>query len=89
MDETTPRPRLLSPQELEEYLDVLKDAGVQEFSGLGLHVSFTPYAPGASEAPYVRVAEREKAKNERDSDWNHKSLWPNGVPPQFPNIKKA
>ena len=70
----------LTPEQLDAYLQILKEHGVTEFLGQGFHVVFTPPAP----APVVedhRTPEPRQA--EIRSMWESPELWPGGEPPTF------
>lgn len=68
----------LEPRELATYLQVLREAGVDEFKCANFSVKLYPTAHVEQILP-----ERNKPAPQR-SLFQDPKLWPGGVPPKFP-----
>lgn len=75
----------IDPIQLQAFLDLLVEAGVEEFEGAGIHVRFTPglFAPENKVDPAESFPERERTA-EVKSLWEMPTLWPGGEAPKFP-----
>lgn len=81
----------VNPEQLEAFLDLLVECGVEEFEGFGMHVRFTSAmftkdkeVPAAPEE-VLRARPEERAAP--TSIWEVPELWPGGKPPRFPDNK--
>lgn len=83
MDENEQDPVLLSAEQMEAWLSMLRDAGVQEFEGPHFSVKFYPPAPPA---PVYETPKEDRPYKEPASTtmWDNPALWPGGKPPTFP-----
>ncbi len=75
----------LDAARLEALLDLLVQAGVEEFEGFGLHVRFTEqmFTPDKQvEATPIPV--QIEARPEPTTMWDVPELWPGGKKPTFP-----
>ena len=85
-------PLITSPDQLDAFLMVLKDNGVEEFSGFGIHVRFIVDEVEEEEVqqtkPQVAEVRNEKAPVEDNNVWRNPALWPGGMPPKFPGDNK-
>jgi hypothetical protein len=82
---------ITSPEQLDAFLDILQDRGVEEFAGFGIHVRFIvdevkdEVQPQLE--PKIEVKEVRTEFIQADppkSIWEEPSLWPGGIVPKFP-----
>lgn len=71
----------MDSSQLEALLDVLRDAGVEEFEGLDIHVRFRKDA--GDPAPVTQDGVRD-FQEVPANPWQNPKLWPGGKPPSFP-----
>lgn len=69
----------LDSQQLEAVLAMLREQGVEEFEGLGIHVKFSQTSAPQAEIDYPERPVRPRSKN----PWEDESLWQGAKPPQF------
>lgn len=84
---------MLTPDELDEYLDVLRDKGVTQFSCEAFSVALGPVPQEEGDEVSVNEAIRQAQKLENAPRiarglFGHPSLFPNGMP-QFPGSERA
>src|SRR5262245_31591878 len=85
---------MLTPQELDEYLDVLREKGATAFSCPEFAVTLGPEPQAdADDLPIgeaIRQAQRQdNLPSVARGIFGHPSLWPNGKPPTFPGAERA
>lgn len=73
----------LTPDQLREYLHVLKAEGVEECHLGELHVRFGAGVASAS----IPVPATRQGPGTPKSMWENPLLWPGGNPPKFPTDK--
>jgi hypothetical protein len=86
---------MISPRELEEILDVLRDKSVTQFTCPEFSCVLGP-EPVDLDATDVSTSEALKQGNQEARKptvargiFGHPSLWPNGVPPMFPGAERS
>jgi len=81
---------MLTPDELEEYLDILQDKKVTHFSCPEFTVSMTAVAGEVHEDMSQAIKEGNEASKSVavHGVFAHRSLWPDGKPPSFPKASK-
>lgn len=81
----------MTPEQLDEYLEVLRDHNVAEFSCPEFSVSLLPAAPrsAATVAADIKEGNESVRAPARHGAFSHPSLWPNGTPPSFPKAERG
>lgn len=73
----------LSTEQLDAYLQLLKDAGVERFECDEFSVRFAPPAPVFEQFPEQIPEAQGSGIPERRSLFQDPNLWPGGQPPTF------
>lgn len=77
---------LKNTEQLQAFLDLLVETGVEEFEGFGIHVRFTGSLfekENRADSP-AQMMEPEQ-RGEPRTMWEAPELWPGGKPPSFPS----
>lgn len=81
---------MLTPEELDDYLEVLTDRGVTEYSCEAFTVSLLSRVKDTGESTTsaaIHEGNESAKKPKARGIFAHPSLWPDGTPPSFPKAE--